>query len=122
MALGPRQPGNASAAADGFDADGRRSRRKECGRPCQICANECEVRAINQIGQINFNECHYCLDCQVTYNNDRKCPPLVERRKKRERAARPLPTPVLVTSAYSSAAPPRMFASSLRTESRAAGT
>ncbi|MEY2170661.1 MULTISPECIES: 4Fe-4S binding protein [unclassified Rhodanobacter] len=72
-------------------------RRKECGRPCQICANECEVRAINQIGQINFNECHYCLDCQVTYANDHKCPPLVERRKKRERAARPLPTPVVLS-------------------------
>ena len=70
-------------------------RRKECGRPCQICANECEVKAINAIGQINFNECHYCLDCQVTYANDQKCPPLVERRKKRERAARPLPTPVV---------------------------
>ncbi len=70
-------------------------RRRECGRPCQICANECEVKAINAIGQINFNECHYCLDCQVTYANDQKCPPLVERRKKRERAARPLPTPVL---------------------------
>ncbi|GAA0889414.1 4Fe-4S binding protein [Rhodanobacter soli] len=70
-------------------------RRRECGRPCQICANECEVKAINAIGQINFNECHYCLDCQVTYANDKKCPPLVERRKKRERAARPLPTPVL---------------------------
>lgn len=70
-------------------------RRKECGRPCQICANECEVKAINAIGQINYNECHYCLDCQVTYANDQKCPPLVERRKKRERAARPLPTPVV---------------------------
>ena len=69
-------------------------RRRECGRPCQICANECEVRAINSIGQINFNECHYCLDCQVTYANDQKCPPLVERRKKRERASRPLPTPI----------------------------
>lgn len=61
-------------------------RRKECGRPCQICANECEVRAINAIGQINFNECHYCLDCQVTYWNEFKCPPLVERRKRLERA------------------------------------
>lgn len=61
-------------------------RRKECGRPCQICARECEVRAINAIGQINFNECHYCLDCQVTYWNAHKCPPLVERRKRRERA------------------------------------
>ena len=56
------------------------------------------MRAINQIGQINFNECHYCLDCQVTYNNDHKCPPLVERRKKRERAARPWRTAVLLTS------------------------
>ncbi|OIQ80611.1 putative electron transport protein YccM [mine drainage metagenome] len=59
-------------------------RRRECGRPCQVCAVECEVQAINPIGQINFNECHYCLDCQVTYWNDRKCPPLVSRRKRRE--------------------------------------
>jgi NosR/NirI family nitrous oxide reductase transcriptional regulator len=63
-------------------------RRKECGKPCQICANECEVRAIRPTGEINANECHYCLDCQVTYYNDRKCPPLVERRKRRERAPR----------------------------------
>lgn len=70
-------------------------RRKECGHPCQICANECEVRAIDELGRINFNECHYCLDCQVTYANDQKCPPLVEKRKKRERAARPLPIPVV---------------------------
>ncbi|EIL86863.1 4Fe-4S binding protein [Rhodanobacter sp. 115] len=74
-------------------------RRKECGHPCQACAVECEVRAISPLGPINYQECHYCLDCQVTYNNDRKCPPLVERRKKREKrenAARPLPTPVVM--------------------------
>lgn len=59
-------------------------RRKECGHPCQVCAVECEVRAIEPNGRINYNECHYCLDCQMTYNNDHKCPPLVERRKKRE--------------------------------------
>jgi len=64
-------------------------RRKECGRPCQVCANECEVRAIRPTGEINHNECHYCLDCQVIYYSDRKCTPLVERRLKREqRAAR----------------------------------
>ncbi|MGA0587651.1 4Fe-4S binding protein [Dyella sp. KRB-257] len=81
-------------------------RRRECGRPCQICAVECEVKAINSIGQINFNECHYCLDCQVTHANDHKCPPLVERRKKRERAARPLPTAVTtMTDATAPAAP-----------------
>jgi len=64
-------------------------RRRECGHPCQICANECEVRAINPLGQININECHYCLDCQVTYWNDAKCPPLIERRKRRERMGAP---------------------------------
>jgi NosR/NirI family nitrous oxide reductase transcriptional regulator len=74
-------------------------RRKECGHPCQICANECEVRAISPLGPINYNECHYCLDCQVTYENDRKCPPLVEHRKKKERASRPLPTPVVTVAA-----------------------
>ncbi len=64
-------------------------RRKECGRPCQTCAKDCEVRAIRPTGEINANECHYCLDCQVTYYSDRRCMPLIERRVKREsRAAR----------------------------------
>lgn len=70
-------------------------RRPECGSPCQVCANECEVKAIHADGRIDFNECHYCLDCQVTRVNDHKCPPAVQQRKKRERAARPLPTPVV---------------------------
>ncbi|HSW52984.1 MAG TPA: 4Fe-4S binding protein [Sulfuricaulis sp.] len=65
-------------------------RHRECGRPCQVCAVECEVQAIRKNGEINANECHYCLDCQVTYWNDRKCPPEVERRKRRERAPRAL--------------------------------
>jgi NosR/NirI family nitrous oxide reductase transcriptional regulator len=60
-------------------------RRKECGHPCQTCAVECEVGAIKPTGEIIANECHYCLDCQVTYWNEHKCPPLVEQRKRRER-------------------------------------
>jgi len=60
-------------------------RRKECGRPCQICANECPSQAIRPTGEIDLNECHHCLDCQVTYWNAYKCPPLVERRKRFER-------------------------------------
>jgi polyferredoxin/Na+-translocating ferredoxin:NAD+ oxidoreductase RnfG subunit len=63
-------------------------RHRECGRPCQVCAEECEVQAIRKNGEINPNECHYCLDCQVTYWNDQKCPPEVERRRRRERAVR----------------------------------
>jgi len=65
-------------------------RRKECGSPCQICAVQCEVRAIRPTGEINANECHYCLDCQVTYWNDHKCPPLADRRRRREKSARAL--------------------------------
>ncbi len=65
-------------------------RHRECGRPCQVCAVECEVQAIRKNGEINANECHYCLDCQVTYWNDRKCPPMVDRRRRRERAPRAL--------------------------------
>ncbi len=63
-------------------------RRRECGKPCQVCALECSVRAIRPTGEINANECHYCLDCQVVYYNERKCPPLIERRKRRERLPR----------------------------------
>jgi polyferredoxin len=63
-------------------------RRKECGRPCQTCARECEVRAIRPTGEINANECHYCLDCQITFYDNNKCMPLVERKKRHERASR----------------------------------
>ncbi|HEB54867.1 MAG TPA: regulatory protein NosR [Gammaproteobacteria bacterium] len=61
-------------------------RRKECGKPCQICANECEIRAIDKNGVINTNECHYCLDCQITYFDEHKCPPLIKKRRKKEKA------------------------------------
>lgn len=60
-------------------------RRNECGKPCQVCYKECEVRAISPTGEINKNECHYCLDCQVTYWNEHKCPPLVQLRQRRAR-------------------------------------
>ncbi|MFA7944083.1 transcriptional regulator NosR [Pseudomonas brenneri] len=62
-------------------------RRKECGDPCQLCAKECEIQAIHPDGHINANECHYCLDCQMTWHNDHKCPPLINKRKKRNKAA-----------------------------------
>lgn len=65
-------------------------RRRECGRPCQTCASECPSQAIRPTGEINPHECHYCLDCQVTFWNAHKCPPLVERRKKFERRGQPV--------------------------------
>lgn len=66
-------------------------RRAECGNPCQLCARECEIQAIHPDGHINPNECHYCLDCQMTWYNDHKCPPLINKRKKRNKAAQQIP-------------------------------
>ncbi|NRA69903.1 MAG: regulatory protein NosR [Gammaproteobacteria bacterium] len=59
-------------------------RRHECG-PCNTCAVECEIQAIHPDGTINLRECHYCLDCQVTYYDDKKCPPLMKMARKRRR-------------------------------------
>lgn len=60
-------------------------RYKECGSPCQRCANECMVQAIHPEGNINVNECLYCLHCQVVYSDDHVCPVLIQKRLKRER-------------------------------------
>jgi len=65
-------------------------RRPACGDPCQLCAKECEIQAIHPNGAINANECHHCLDCQVTYVNEKRCPPLVLANKKSKRAKRKL--------------------------------
>ncbi|PVZ68999.1 transcriptional regulator NosR [Pelagibaculum spongiae] len=72
-------------------------RRKECGQPCQLCARECEIQAIEKDGRINPNECHHCLDCQVTYFNDHRCPPLVQQRKKQRKRDQANQIPVVET-------------------------
>jgi NosR/NirI family nitrous oxide reductase transcriptional regulator len=61
-------------------------RYKQCGSPCQICAKGCMVQAIHPDGQINPNECLYCLHCQELYYDDHRCPVMIQRRQKRERA------------------------------------
>ena len=62
-------------------------RRPECGNPCSLCQRACPVRAINASGKIEMSECFQCLDCQVEYHDDRRCPPLVRLRKQGDRAA-----------------------------------
>ena len=57
-------------------------RRDECGSPCKLCSKACPIDAIDQKGNINMNECFYCLDCQSLYYDNHKCPPLVIERKK----------------------------------------
>jgi NosR/NirI family nitrous oxide reductase transcriptional regulator len=62
-------------------------RRKECGSPCQLCANRCPIQAIEPSGAINMDECFYCLDCQVIHNDATVCPPLVNEAKRNRRFA-----------------------------------
>jgi len=60
-------------------------RYRECGHPCQRCAQECMVQAIHPTGEINPNECLYCLHCQQLYYDDHKCPVMIQKRLKIER-------------------------------------
>ncbi|MDO5620211.1 MAG: 4Fe-4S binding protein [Paracoccus sp. (in: a-proteobacteria)] len=59
-------------------------RYKECGNPCQTCANECFVQAIHPEGQINPNECLNCMHCQVLYHSKTKCPVVIKKLKRRQ--------------------------------------
>src|SRR5260221_2619525 len=59
-------------------------RRPECGNPCHLCERSCPVRAIEPTGKIIMAECFQCLDCQVEYYDDKRCPPLVQAVKRRD--------------------------------------
>ncbi|HEY5719102.1 MAG TPA: 4Fe-4S binding protein [Gammaproteobacteria bacterium] len=57
----------------------------DCGARCQLCAHGCMVQSIHPEGQINPNECLYCMHCQVLYHDEQQCPVMVKRRERRER-------------------------------------
>jgi transcriptional regulator of nitric oxide reductase len=58
-------------------------RYRECGAECQICAVKCTVQAIHPLGQINPNECIYCLRCQANYFDGAVCLHLKKRAERR---------------------------------------
>ena len=62
-------------------------RYRECGGECHVCARTCTVQAIHPLGQINPNECIYCLKCQANYFDHEVCLHL----KKRAARRQPLP-------------------------------
>ena len=67
----------------------------ECGNPCQTCANTCPVQAIHPTGEINPNECVNCMNCQVLYQSETRCPVVMRKLKRRAAAGtgeRPAPT------------------------------
>ncbi len=69
-------------------------RRPECGSPCHLCERSCPVRAIEISGKIKTAECFHCLDCQVEYHDDERCPPLVRARRLSQGVPQPVVVPV----------------------------
>ena len=65
-------------------------RYKTCGNPCQLCAVECPVDAIHPEGHINPNECIQCLNCQVLYHHDQRCPHLIKKNAKNRKKPAPV--------------------------------
>jgi transcriptional regulator of nitric oxide reductase len=61
-------------------------RARECGAECHICARRCTVQAIHPLGQINPNECIYCLKCQANYFDEDTCLHLKKRAGRRWRS------------------------------------
>ena len=64
-------------------------RYRECGSPCQVCANTCMVQAIHPTGEINPNECVNCLNCQVHYQSKKTCPVVIKQVKRRAAVSQP---------------------------------
>ncbi|WP_424594080.1 4Fe-4S binding protein [Bradyrhizobium sp.] len=59
-------------------------RYRECGSECHVCARSCTVQAIHPLGQINPNECIYCLKCQANYFDHDVCLHLKKRAARRQ--------------------------------------
>jgi transcriptional regulator of nitric oxide reductase len=59
-------------------------RYRECGAECQVCARTCTVQAIHPLGQINPNECIYCLQCQANYLDKTVCLHIKKRIERRQ--------------------------------------
>lgn len=44
---------------------------------CKICTRACEPRAFRPDGSIDPRECLSCMECEATYRDDDRCPPLI---------------------------------------------
>jgi len=88
--------GGVLAALDRLHLIDLLKRRPECGNPCHLCERSCPVRAIEPTGKIIMAECFQCLDCQVEYYDDKRCPPLVQAAKWRAEAKSGVPVAAMV--------------------------
>ena len=91
--------GGVLAALDRLHLIDLLKRRPECGNPCHLCERSCPVRAIEPTGKIIMAECFQCLDCQVEYYDDKRCPPLVQAARRREEARSRVPVAAMAENA-----------------------
>jgi NosR/NirI family transcriptional regulator, nitrous oxide reductase regulator len=77
--------GAALALPSSFRASGPH-RREFCGKGCAICPTDCEPRAIRKDGTIDARECLNCWECEATYNDEQRCPPLIQIRRQADKA------------------------------------
>jgi NosR/NirI family nitrous oxide reductase transcriptional regulator len=92
--------GGVLALADRLHLVDLLKRRPECGSRCHLCENSCPVKAISVTGKIKTAECFQCLDCQVEYFDDQRCPPLAAIRKTADRpGGRSTPAPARAVAA-----------------------
>jgi NosR/NirI family transcriptional regulator, nitrous oxide reductase regulator len=89
--------GGVLAALDRLHLVDLLKRRPECGNPCHLCERSCPVRAIEPSGKIITAECFQCLDCQVEYYDDKRCPPLVQAARRRDEGKLGAAVPAAVT-------------------------
>jgi transcriptional regulator of nitric oxide reductase len=70
------------------------ARRAECGTPCQSCRHHCDYQAIEPAGAIVYEDCFQCLECVAIHDSDERCAPLIQHKRHRTIAIRPLPATV----------------------------
>jgi hypothetical protein len=67
---------------------------REAGMP--LCGGATMLRSEFVAGATIMVECFQCLDCQVEYYDDKRCPPLVQAARRREEARRGMPVAAVV--------------------------
>ena len=66
------------------------ARRAECGTPCQSCRHHCDYQAIAPAGEVLYEDCFQCLECVAIHDSDERCAPLIQHKRHRTIAIRPL--------------------------------
>ena len=48
----------------------------------QTCRHRCDYQSISPTGQVAYSECFQCLDCVAIYQDDKRCLPLIQEKRR----------------------------------------